>query len=97
MHKVPLLIAIIFEVILIFCHDYFEQPEIWYVIGINGIFIIYSIFQIIYELGFITIDLDWLFDIDDLRSVIFFIALIAVVIWIFLCFIGVLEFPQSIG
>lgn len=91
MKKVPLWCAILFEIALIWCHDYFEQPYIWYVIGINGAFIIHAIFRIIYEKGSFSVDLDWLFDID-LRSFIFVIALIIVIIWLFLCFIGVCEF-----
>ena len=49
MKKVPLWGAILLEFMLIVCHDYFEKPDIWYVIGINAIFIIYAIAKTIYE------------------------------------------------
>ena len=49
MARVPLYAAIFLELLLICCHNEFEQPDVWITIGINAVFIVFSIIKAFYS------------------------------------------------
>lgn len=97
MHNVPFAFAIILEIFLIIFNLEIQSEKMWYIIVLNAISIIYTICRYIYNNGgFGTTDLDWLFD-KDFREIFFIIGFIYLLIWLFLCFIGIWQFPEKLG